>query len=39
MGGREWELLRDADDCDVADLQRVLAQGVFALPPFASQGN
>ncbi|MCP8688839.1 FGGY-family carbohydrate kinase [Marinobacterium sedimentorum] len=39
MGGREWELLRDADDCDLADLQRVLEQGVFALPSFSSQGG
>jgi sugar (pentulose or hexulose) kinase len=39
MGGREWELLRDADGCDLADLQQVLAQGVFALPSFSSQGG
>lgn len=39
MGGREWELLRDADDCELTDLQRVLEAGVFALPSFSSQGG
>jgi sugar (pentulose or hexulose) kinase len=39
MGGREWELLRDADDCDLADLQQVLELDVFALPSFSSQGG
>ena len=38
MGGREWEQLRGALECDQEDLQRVLHSGVYALPSFASSG-
>lgn len=39
MGGREWEILRGDTNGEPADLERVMAQGVFALPAFVDQGG
>jgi len=39
MGGREWELLREDDDCDLSDLQAVLELDVYAIPSFTVHGG
>lgn len=39
MGGREWDHLRGASECDSDDLAEVLRLGVYALPAFSNQGG
>lgn len=39
MGGREWSILADAAECDLADLHVVLEAEVYHLPAFSDQGG
>ena len=39
MGGREWEVLREAPDSSQPDLTSVLEKGLYVLPSFADAGG